>query len=137
MLDRILANINNWFEYETCSDTFTVTDGGIELPFLKNGQYFRVQGSVFNDGLWQYPATGMTDEEFEGEISALAIPRAVLDLAEIIEAWEADNGDNARSPYTNESFGDYSYSKNANESSGSAATWQGVFKSELNAWRKI
>lgn len=53
-------------------------DGGITLPFLQEGQYFRVVGSVFNDGLYQYPTKDMIDEIFDGAVWALAVPKAVL-----------------------------------------------------------
>ena len=43
---------------------------------------------------------------------------------------------NAESPYTSESFGDYSYTKATGES-GAPLTWRDVFASRLNAWRKL
>lgn len=60
-LENILAYCHNWF----CSaeriyrDTFTVADGvllGAET-YLRDGQYYRVVGSVFNDGLHLYRNT--------------------------------------------------------------------------------
>lgn len=36
--------------------TYTIKNGKIEIPFLKDGQYFRIIDSVFNDGLHQYKA---------------------------------------------------------------------------------
>ena len=52
MLEQVLMNIRNWFTVDggIYSGTFTIKDGGIALPFLANGQYFRICGSVFNDG---------------------------------------------------------------------------------------
>ena len=70
MLEQVLMNIRNWFTVDggIHSGTFTIKDGGIALPFLANGQYFRIIGSVFNDGLHQYPAADLVDEEFSGAI---------------------------------------------------------------------
>ena len=113
MLEQVLMNIRNWFTVEggIHSGTFSIKDGGITLPFLADGQYFRIIGSVFNDGLHQYPATDLVDEEFSGVIWALAIPPAVVDLADEIQKWQEKNGEVASSPFSSESFGGYSYSK--------------------------
>ena len=136
MLEEVLQHLNNWFLVPDGIHTgeFIVQDGRLTLPFLQTGQYFRVVGSVFNDGLPQYPAKNMTDETFDGAVWALAVPRAVITLADEIVSWDAKNG--APGPYTSESFGDYSYSK-ATNASGVAVGWQDVFKSRLNAWRRI
>ena len=139
MLEQVLMNIRNWFTVEggIHSGTFSIKDGGITLPFLADGQYFRIIGSVFNDGLHQYPATDLVDEEFSGAIWALAIPPAVVDLADEISKWQEKNGEASTSPYQSESFGGYSYSKATDSASGGAVTWQSVFKRQLSAWRKI
>ena len=139
MLEQVLMNIRNWFPVKggIHSGTFTIKDGGITLPFLADGQYFRICGSVFNDGLHRYPATDLVDEEFYGAIWALAIPPDVVDLADEIGAWQEKNGEASASPYQSESFGGYSYSKATDSVSGGAVTWQSAFKKQLSAWRKI
>lgn len=135
MLEEILAHLNNWFLVSdgAHSGTYEVKGGGIELPFLASGQYFRVFGSVFNDGLHQYPADDLTDETFTGTVWALAVPRQVVALADEITAWAAKNQPSA---YTSESFGGYSYSK-ATGASGAPMGWQDVFRARLNPYRKI
>ena len=135
MLEQILSHLNNWFLVPNgvFQDRYTVVDGTIELPFLRPGQYFRIIGSVFNDGLHQYPADGLTDETFDGAVWALAIPRAVQDLSGEIKAWAEKNQPSA---YTSESFGGYSYSK-ATGANGAPLQWQDVFRSQLNPYRKI
>ena len=139
MLEQVLMNIRNWFPVKggIHSGTFTIKDGGITLPFLADGQYFRICGSVFNDGLHQYPAADLVDEEFSGSILELAIPPAVVDLADEIGAWQEKNGEASASPYQSESFGGYSYSKATDAETGGAVTWQSAFKQQLSAWRKI
>ena len=139
MLEQVLMNIRNWFTVDggIYSGTFTIKDGGITLPFLANGQYFRICGSVFNDGLHQYPEDDLTDETFNGTIWALAIPKAVIELADEIQKWQEKNGEASVSPYSSESFGGYSYSKATDAETGGAVTWQSAFKKQLSAWRKI
>lgn len=136
MLETVLQHLNNWFLVPdgVHAGEFTVQGGQLTLPFLQTGQYFRVVGSVFNDGLHQYPVADLTDETFTGSVWALAVPKAVIELAEEIDAWQTKNGDPG--PFTSESFGGYSYSK-ATNASGMAVGWQDVFKSRLNEWRRI
>ena len=135
MLERILDHLHNWFPKEIRPGSYTAENGGITLPFLKDGQYFRIVGSVFNDGLHRYPAYDLTDETFEGTVWALAIPRALIDLSCEIAEWEEKNG--AAAPFVSESFQGYSYTKAANQSTGLPATWQDTFRGRLNQWRKV
>lgn len=139
MLEQVLMNIRNWFPVKggIYSGTFTIKDGGITLPFLADMQYFRICGSVFNDGLHQYNVLDLTDETFNGTIWALSIPQPIIDLANEIQEWQDKNADALSSPYSSESFGGYSYSKATNSETGGAETWQSHFKQQLSAWRKI
>lgn len=132
MLEQVLRHLNNWFLVEIHEGTFTVENGSITLPFLQTNQYFRVCGSVFNDGLHQYPAVDLTDETFTGSVWALVVPKAVVALAEDIAAWEEKNGEAVLSPYTSESFGGYSYAK-----ASTVMGWQDAFRNRLNDWRKL
>lgn len=139
MLTELCGVLRNWFETDRISGTYTVENGSITLSFLQNGQFFRVVGSVFNDGVHQYPDYAMADETFDGSIWPMSVPPALICLGEEIKAWQEKNGDIAASPYTSESFGGYSYSKSTSGSATGAGvvTWQSVFKSRLNQWRKI
>lgn len=138
MLEQVLRHLNNWFLVEIHEGTFTVENGSITLPFLLTNQYFRICGSVFNDGLHQYPAADLTDEMFTGSVWALAVPKAVIDLSVEIEAWQEKNGEAVASPYQSESFGGYSYTKrSAGNDSGALNGWQDAFRGRLNDWRKL
>lgn len=145
MLSELCKEINNWFEQKKYFGEFVVEDGQLTGDFsLQENQYFRIVGSVFNDGVYQYPATDLTDETFDGAIWAMAIPSEVIALASDIEAWKnkyQSIDSPAMSPYNSESFGGYSYSKSSGGStSGSvdlSGTWQGAFADRLNHWRKI
>ena len=136
MLEQVLRYLRNWFVVSVHSGSFVVENGSIDLPFLKDGQYFKIEGSVFNDGVYQYPAE-LRDETFTGSVWALAIPKAVLDIASDIEEWNTKNAERVNSPYQSESFGGYSYTLKSGDGSGGGATWQSAFASRLNAWRKI
>lgn len=138
MLSEICAEIRNYFcdDKDKYSGNFTISGGNISnVDFLQNGQYFRVVGSVFNDGVWQYPASEMTSEEFDGCILAMRVPPSFIALAGQIE--EYNSSDAAKpSAFTSESFGGYSYSK-ATDSNGVGASWKTVFANQLNKWRRI
>lgn len=137
-LTELCRELKNWFEKEKIFDTFVIEDGTLTLTDAKEGQYFRIVGSVFNDGVYQYPATGLTNETFDGAVWLMAVPKEVLDKLEEITQWETDNAQAINSPYTSESFGDYSYSKSdSGDGSRSSASWQGHFASWLNKYRKI
>lgn len=138
MLEQVLRHLNNWFLVEIHEGTFTVEKGSITLPFLLTNQYFRIVGSVFNDGLHKYPAVDLTDETFTGTVWVLAVPKAVVALAEDIAAWQEKNGEAVASPYQSESFGGYSYTKrSAGSDSGTLNGWHDAFRGQLNDWRKL
>lgn len=141
MLEELMRECRNWFKVPdgAYSGTFTIKDGSITLPFLVEGQYFRIIGSVFNDGVYQYGAGGLTDETFDGAVWALAVPAAFISLVEDVDAWRSKYESAASSPFQSESFAGYSYTKSsANSNSDSSVTgWQGVFASRLNKWRKL
>lgn len=144
MLEEVLRNLNNWFEVpgKRLTGRFEVEGSALSLPdgWLLEGQCFLVSGSVLNDGLHQWPAE-LKDEFFQGEVIALAVPQAVIDLAERIAAWQEKYGKAAESPYQSESFGGYSYTKASGGGSQNGSqggyTWQSAFRSELNRWRKL
>lgn len=133
MLEELLFHLKNWFVKSSQNGRFTIEGGELSLPFLVEGQYYRISGSIFNDGLHYVGDTTLSDETFDGTVYALAIPKAVINLAAEIEAWQEKNG---MSPYQSESFGGYSYTK-ATDSNGVPVTWQSEFRGRLNPWRKI
>ena len=136
MLDEILAEIRNYFIVNVHSGKFEVIGGKLSpLDFLKDGQYFKIHGSIFNDGVYRYPESGLVDETFSGEIWALAVPPTLIALVADIEDYEKKAKENV-SPFESESFGGYSYTKTT-DSNGSPLTWKTVFAKKLNRWRKI
>ena len=147
MLTELCQELRNWFDKERYFGTFQITGGALTASFLVPNQYYRIVGSIFNDGVHKYGDTKDTliDETFKGAIWCLAIPKAVIDLATEIAAWRdkyESVDSSAMSPFQSESFGGYSYSKaSTSAAAGSAAStptgWKAVFASRLNMWRKI
>ena len=52
MLTELCQELKNWFEREIHVGTFTIEGGQLtDCSFLQDGQYYRIIGSVFNDGV--------------------------------------------------------------------------------------
>lgn len=131
------------------SDSYTISNGVIApLSFLIPGQYFRITGSVLNDGVYEYtgePIADLKPETFEGNIWAMSVPPAFLKLCSEIADWQKAYGTASSknmSPFQSESIaGVYNYSKASGGGSGdgesSVQTWQSVYKSRLNKWRRL
>lgn len=146
MLSELCKEINNWFEQRKYFGEFVVEDGHLTGNFsLQENQYFRIVGSVFNDGVYKFDdELELVDEMFDGAIWAMAVPQEVIALAADVKEWTdkymgVDSA--AMSPFNSESFGGYSYSKSSGASSSGnvdlSGTWQGTFADRLNHWRKI
>lgn len=137
MLTELCAELRNYFVVKIHEGTFTINGGKIApLEFIQENQYFRIVGSVFNDGVYQYTADlVLTDEIFSGAVWSMAVPPSVIDLAAEIKKY--NESDEAKpSAYTSESFGGYSYSK-ATDENGAPMGWKKVFASRLNKYRRI
>ena len=135
-LTNLCAELRNYFETEKRFGTFTISGGSISpSDFLQDGQYFRIVGSVFNDGVHRHPAHGLTDETFDGAVWAMAVPPAVIELLQKIQEFEAATA-NSPTTYISESFGGYSYTK-ATDANGLPVGWKTVFKNEWHKWRKL
>lgn len=137
MLTEVCAEIRNYFVKEIHNGTFEIVGGKITpLDFIQENQYFRIVGSVFNDGVYQNTADlVLTDEIFSGSVWAMAVPPTLIALAEEIKKY--NESDEAKpSAYTSESFGGYSYTK-ATDSNGVPLDWKKVFASRLNKYRRI
>ena len=136
MLEKIIAYLNNDFRVsddEPETHEWEIVGGTLTIPDVREGQYVRIFGSLFNDGVRKYPLTGLTDESFTGCVIPLAIPRVILTLAEEIETWSEKNQPTA---FTSESFGGYTYSK-ATKANGTAAGWREVFADDLKPYKKM
>lgn len=147
MLNELCNELNNWFDKDRIFGVFKIVDGELTemSDTLQDGQYFRIVGSVFNDGVYKYPTTSLKDEEFDGAVWAMAVPPSVVALAEEIKGWQNKYGgidSQAMSPFQSESFGGYSYTKKSGSSSNSGTnaklgSWQDAFSAKLNRYRRI
>lgn len=153
MLTDICAYLRNWFDRDQPKfvGQFAVEDGAIfsyddEDMGIQLGQYYRVIGSVFNDGVWQYGTDNLKDEAaFDGAVWLMAVPSGLIDLMGEIKNWQEKYGgvdSSAMSPFTSESFAGYSYTKakggtSSDSSSATPAGWQDVFSARLARWKKI
>lgn len=141
MLSEICFEIKNYFcrnPKDKHFGDFKIENGVISPSYdLKNGQYYRVYGSVFNDGVHKFGDSEdvLTDEEFNGSVWLMKVPQDFLNLATEIEEWCKTYSEKVSSPYQSESFGGYSYSK-ASGSHGNI-TWQDAFATRLSMYRRI
>lgn len=140
MLTELCQELRNWF----CTDAdkhvgdFTIS-GGVITPSadLQEHQYYRIVGSVFNDGVHMFGDDNerLLDETFHGAIWSMKIPDSVIALSQKIDEYNAS--DMAKvTPFTSESFGGYSYTRGT-RANGTSVTWKDVFSNDLNKWRKI
>ena len=145
VLSEVCDYLNNYFWEKKIKGHFVISEGLITIEGLKDGQYFRILGSTFNDGIHKYPITAsnkLIDEEFDGYVWAMAVPATVIAITTEIGKWQDNYGSGdsaAMSPFNSESFSTYSYSKSGsgNANSGSNVTWQDVFGGRLNKYRKL
>lgn len=150
MLTEICAYLKNYFDRNQAKfhGSFEIKNGTIESfndgdMGLMEGQYFRVIGSVFCDGVWEYGKNDLPhDEVFTGSVWAMAVPQDVIDLSTEISAWIQKYGtvdSTNMSPFTSESFDGYSYSKSQRytNNSSSPSGWQDAFGRRLMRYKKI
>lgn len=143
MLTELLQYIRNWFKKTEYSGDFVIENGRLTTEYsggdisIVNGQYFRILGSALNDGVYQYPATVLQDEAFSGAVWGLAIPTAIVALADEITEWQNKYAGAAISPYQSESYSRGSYSRTKVSAGQSAVSWKTAFADRLAPWRKL
>lgn len=151
MITEICLYLKNWFDWNMPKYygkfkiengvLISINDGDMGIA---TGQYFRIIGSVFNDGVYKLGEEELVDETFIGAVWLMAVPRDFLSIVKDISDWQEKYGNvdsQAMSPYQSESFGGYSYSK-ASGGSGSSTdsivpTWKSVFRDRLWRYKKI
>jgi hypothetical protein len=143
MLSELCQEVRNYFDrgQPKIYGEISIVNGAITNSEFINkilvGQYFRIVGSILNDGVYLFDESlKLEDETFKGAIWLMAIPRDFLKLSNDIDKWVSDNEKTLLSPYQSESFGGYSYSKGSGKNGGSI-TWQDAFAGRLNLYRRI
>lgn len=158
-LTELCHYLRNWFDRGRYFGTFRIENkalvymdlsgalvpGGADIrditvpeDILQTGQYFRIVGSVFNDGVHLYPTDKLQDEVFDGALWVMAVPPSVITLSGEIDDWQTKYGKAASSPFSVESITSSSYSRTRATGEGlGAINWQTAFSSRLALWRKI
>lgn len=118
---------------------YVISGGGLSpLDFLISGQYFRIVGSVLNDGVYQHPTTELKDEEFNGAVWAMRVPPDFVALCEEITAFESKLAEMRAQTgaYQSESFGGYEYSL-ASDVPAPLKEWQGSLRFRVTQYRRV
>lgn len=147
MLSEICLYLKNWFNFGQPKyfGEFVIEDGVLVSRNdgdmgIQEGQYYRIVGSVFNDGVYKRGEEHLKDESFNGAVWLMAVPPDVVNLAQDISDWQNKYGSpdsENMSPFQSESFGGYSYSKGSTGAAGSGTAWQSMFSDRLGRYRKI
>lgn len=130
MLFEVMRYVRNFFVTEYREGTFTIANGGLALPF--KSQYVLIEGSAFNNGLYECPVDNLKNETFTGCVSAVNPPADFVTLVKDIEEYVSNN---VPTGYASESFGGYSYTKAT--VNGKPIGWQDVFRDRLKVWCKL
>jgi len=138
---EVMKSINNTFAVsdKAVHGTWTIENGELSLPFLRDGQYFLMESdnkSSWNDTvvhLYAEDEYNLADEVFTGWITPLNVPDAFIDVCNSISAYTAEQ---PKSAYVSESFGGYTYTKGTH-ANGTLMGWQDAYRDELKVWRKI
>ena len=142
-MEEIIKYINKYFYKEGEKNDFTIEEGRLKadfkLKYLK-GLYIQIEGSLLNDGIYEIKDVndglvieGLEDEEFEGVVIIMAIPKDLKVLAKEIAEYKEKNKTSA---YISENIGAYSYTK-ATDKDGKVITWQLAFKDSLKKYKNL
>ena len=134
MFAEVLDYLHNWFVKSRIDGEFTIEANVLTPCDALVGQYIRIEGSTFNDGVYKYGVDSFVAEEtFNGSVYLLAIPRDLERLVDEISDFVETYG---YSDLQSESFGGYSYTKKSGEN-GSSYGWVDEFRGRLKRWRKL
>lgn len=143
MLEQVMEYCNNYFYKAKEVGRFSIVSGRISnRGVFKAGQYVRIIGSDFNDGVYKIESltdgkiniASLEDEMFEGAIVALAVPKSFLSIVKDIEAFES-SASSGISPYISESFENYSYTRATKD--GKPLSWVDLYGDRLSQYRKM
>lgn len=137
-LEEIMLYLHNFFYARGAvkEGTFSIEDGAIDLPFLVEGQFYRIIGSARNDGVHCYGDALLYDETFSGVVIPMNVPDAFLNLVEEIQIWQSTCGVKIAGTFHSESFGGYSYTRGTSKE-GNALSWKDQFGGRLSPYKKV
>lgn len=141
-MEDILKYINNYYAITQEKGLHKITNGKITVrgKYLE-GQYILVKGSILSDGVYRVETVeeeeitihGAENEEFNGCVYGLAIPKVILELNKELEEIKKDY---KPSLYKTESFANYSYTL-ADNGEGGNLTPISAISSRLNEYRCV
>lgn len=150
LMTEICSNIRNYFAPTSKRDNlsyihhgdFTIKDGTISgVDFLLPNQYFRITGSVLNDGVYRNSTDdlkSLENETFCGAVWEMNVPKSFVALCEDIQKFNAkiDKLSLTDKGFSSESFDGYSYSLNSN-APAYMLEWERRIRSNLNSYRRL
>ena len=101
---------------------------------ISSGQYFHVEGSLFNDGVHRAGEDDLNPETFFGYIWPMRVPPDFIALAEKITAWDAALPSTGR--YVSQSFHGWSGTL-ATGPDGRPIDGVSQYRADINQWRRI
>jgi hypothetical protein len=147
LLEEVLYHIHNWFiRSQWRVSECAISEGALPeaaASAIPQGAFYRVEGSLLNDGLHRMGEDALEDETFSGRISLCVIPKALLSVVEEIEAWQEKYGEQVDGPLKSESFGGYKYTLKTAFDYGLGygaqpqGGWRLAFRDRLNPFRKM
>lgn len=144
-MEAILKEVNNYFYKTVEYSKFEIRNNKIKVKgnYFPN-QFIKVENSIMNDGIYkiisfenqEIEIENTIDEEFEGAIYGLAIPKDFIELIKEIEEYQKMNPISKSNVISESYLNGYSYTM-ATNSNGQISGWQDVFKSKLDTYRRI
>lgn len=144
-MEFVMQEINNYFYKTVEKNEFSINEGKVKVK----GNYFpdqfiKIEGSIMNDGIYkilsfenqEIKIENTIDEEFEGAIYGLAIPKDFIELIKEIEEYQKMNPISKSNVISESYLNGYSYTM-ATNSNGQISGWQDVFKSKLDTYRRV
>lgn len=142
-ITRMCTILHNFFtdKNHIFYNIYTIPDNILNNNFINKGQYFRITGSCFNNGVYcniSEDLKRLKNETFKGSIWVMDVPPDFISLCEEVERFNAKIAElsgNFRG-YSAESWGGYSYNLPTSAPSY-MHDWQYKIKQAMNAYRKI
>ena len=142
-LDDYCANLKNYFISDFDKDIhlgeYRISGNNIEnVDFLAQNQYFRIVGSIFNDGVYKLDnKLTLVDETFKGAVWAMSVPPDFIEAVKEAEDYLSSHPFGIE--YQSETFGGYSYTRSSNQKSLSNGFWYlpNTISTKLNRYRRL